>query len=83
MPKPRTKRELVPNAIQSVNNVTDTGYGTVAEENCLSMDCTPEYYGIDSDLTEMKRLQELKEKHGENKKKADAIKKSLGLKSNY
>jgi hypothetical protein len=55
------------------------GYGTAAEEYCLSeLDHDIYDYGIE-DNGGNSRLQELQEKHGENKKKADAIKRSLGL----
>lgn len=83
IPKPRIKqvsgfRSDAPN--QHSENIN--GYGTAAEEYCISAsnhDSIFDYGMIEETKEGISRLRELQDKHGENKKKVDAIKKSLGL----
>ncbi len=74
VPKPKLRpRELV---AQEPKASEDNGYGSIEEENCVWND---DGLGEFADLIGGSRLQELQTKHGENRKKADAIKRSLGL----
>ena len=77
IPKPKVRRSIRPDSTPKDYIESTNGYGTTAEEYCMSQDC--DEYGILDDNGGSNRLQELQKRHGENKKRAEAIKKSLGL----
>lgn len=77
IPKPKVRRSSRPSSTPKDYIENTNGYGTAAEEYCMSQHC--DEYGMLDDNGGSSRLQELQRKHGENKKRAEAIKKSLGL----
>lgn len=80
IPKPRVQRTPVVQGPLKQHTESNDGYGTAAEEYCISTDHEINLLGIPNNaIGGNSRLQELQMKHGENKKKVDAIKKSLGL----
>jgi hypothetical protein len=92
VPKPKIRKEqniLVHGDTGSAEK-DKNNYGSVAEENYLSWDHNAESFGDDSGLNAAMaavlgggkgggRLHELEQKHGDNQRKVDAIKRSLGL----
>jgi hypothetical protein len=83
VPKPKARPSAVANHAPSGGRHEESsdGYGTAAQEYCISSEIDHDIYDYEGieDNGGNSRLRELQEKHGENKKKADAIKKSLGL----
>lgn len=83
VPKPKVRPAGALEIASTKHADSNNGYGTAAEEYCISADDNLIQYGMFDGIGENSRLQELQMKHGENKKKVDAIKKSLGISSNH
>jgi hypothetical protein len=91
VPKPRVRADtgsLVRGVATKGRESESNNYGSSAEENYLSWGCSGaagENADLDVALRAVlgagggERLQELEQRHGENQRKVNAIKKSLGL----